>query len=262
MTGEENILLKAVLDDPNNDDPRFGYAGWCERQSDEPIKARAGFIRAQISLVNDFNSLSYEQWFDLANRAEKLRNTYSSDWAGSLNTLVDEYTFDRGFIALVALSAGSFLNRAAELLALAPIRHLKLTEVLPVAEELFASTHLENIVSLDISQCRLGDRHLAMLAESPVLQNLKWLSVADNNIGFDGADDLAGSALSMQLVYVDFYGNPVDPGGRYSMDNEVVLDSWLPEAGERLEAEHGYLAWLHRDVDTIHELVPDRFRLT
>ncbi len=262
MTEEENILLKAVLENPNNDVPRFGYADWCERQSDEVIEVRAEFIRTQMTLVNDFNSLSYGQWFDLANLEEKLRSAYKLEWADALNALVDEYTFDKGFVALVSVSARGFLDRAAQMFALAPIRHLKLTQVLPVFEELFASPFLSSIVSLDIERCNLDDGHLKRLAESPVLQNLKWLSVAENKLGLEGADALAGSALSEQLIYVNFYGNPVDPGGRYSTDNEFILDSWLPEAGKQLEAEHGYLRWLHRDADTIHEVVPNRFRLT
>lgn len=262
MIEEENILLKAVLDDPTNDVPRLAYADWCEQQSDETTKARAQFIRTQISLVNDFNSMSYSDWFDTAHLEEKLRNTYGSDWAGTLVTLVDEYAFDRGFIAFVKMSAVSFLERAEQLFSLAPIRHLKLTGVLPFADELFASPYLNNIISLDIDRCDLDDARLKTLAESPVLKHLKWLSVAENNLGFDGADALAASPLSGQLAYVNFFGNPVDPGGHYSTDNEFIMDSWLPEAGEQLEAKYGYLPWLHRDADTIYNVVPNRFRLT
>ncbi|CAN5236152.1 hypothetical protein BH10ACI1_BH10ACI1_31300 [soil metagenome] len=262
MTEKENELLKAILDDPNNDVPRLRYADWCEQQSDEATKARGQFIKMQISLVNDFDSMSYGDWFDASYLEENLRNNYSSIWAGSLVTLVDEYTFDRGFIALVTLSAAGFLERAEQLFTLAPIRHLKLTGVLPFADELFASPYLSNIVSIDIERCNLEDSHLKTLAESPELENLKWLSVAENNIGFEGADALAASALSKQLVYVNFFGNPVDPGGKYSTDNEFIMDSWLPEAGEQLEAKHGYLQWLHRDADTVYKLIPNRFRLT
>ena len=262
MTEGEITLLKAVLDDPNNDVPRLSYAEWCERQSDQPTKARAEFIRTQISLINDFKAMSYEQWFDLAHLEEKLRNIYKVEWAGELNALVDEYTFDKGFVAFAAVSGRGFLDRAAEIFALAPVRHLKLTQVISMADELFVSPYLSGIVSLDLDGCGLEDRHLAMLAAAPVLPNLKWLSVAQNNLGFDGADALAASPLSKQLIYANFYGNPFDPGGRYSADNEFILDSWLPEDGERLEAKHGYLAWLHRDADTIYEVAPNRFRLT
>ena len=262
MTEEETILLKAVLDDSDNDAPRLRYADWCEQQSDEAIRARAEFIRTQIKLVNQFSSMSYEQWFDAAHLVEKLRDTHRLDWAGTLVRLVEEYAFDKGFIAFVKMSGGGFLEHAPQLFDLAPIRHLKLTEVRSVADELFVSPHLSKIISIDMERCNLENRHLEMLAASPVLENLKWLSVAENNIGFDGIDALAASALSKQLVYVNFYGNPVDPGGQYSTDNEFIMDSWLPEAGKQLEAKHGYLPWLHRDADTTYEAVPDRFRLT
>lgn len=261
MTEEENILLQAVLDDPGNDEPRLRYADWCEQQSDETIKARAEFIRKQISLVNEFDSMEYGDWFDAAHLIENLQTTYSTDWAGTLTTLVDEYTFDRGFVELVKMSAVGFLERAEQLFTLAPIRHLKLTGVRPFVEDLFASPYLNKIISLDLERNDLNDNHLKTLAESPVLQNLKWLSVAENNIEIEGADALAGSALSEQLVYVNFYGNPVDPGEQYSKDNEAIIDSWLPESGKQLEAKHGHLQWLHRDAETVYKIEPDRFRL-
>lgn len=259
---KEDELLKAVLDNPDTDAPRLAYADWCEQQNDPPTKARAEFIRIQITMVNQINAMSYEQWFDSSHREEELRRTYRDTWAGALVTLVDKYTFSRGFIELITLSGGGFLDRAPQLFALAPILHLKLTEVRSVADELFASPHLRNIRSLDLDRCGLDNAHLKMLAESPVLEHLRWLSVAENNLSLEGADALAASPLSKRLVYVNFYGNPDDPGGKYAVDNEFIMDSWLPEEGQILESRHGFLPWLHRDAQTVYELVPDRFRLS
>ncbi|MEZ5426526.1 MAG: TIGR02996 domain-containing protein [Pyrinomonadaceae bacterium] len=262
MTEEEILLLQAVLNNPDEDPPRLDYANWCREQIDESTRARADFIRTQIMLVRQFNNLTYEDWFDAVHLEKRLRQTYSAGWAGTIATLVEDFTFNRGFIEMVTVSARRFLENAEQLLALAPIRHLKLTEVRSAASELFVSPYLGDIISMEIERCGLNDEYLKMLAESPVLKHLKWLSVAENDIGLDGADALAGSDLSKQLVYVNFYGNPVDPGGQYSRDNELIIDSWLPETGQQLEAKHGYLGWLHRNADTVYEAVPDRFRLT
>src|SRR5207237_4764608 len=110
--------------------------------------------------------------------------------------------------------------------------------------------HLNKIISIDLDRCGLSDEHLKMLSASRVLKNLKWVSVAENNIGLAGADALAASPRLKQLVYVNFYGNPVDPGGQYSTDNEFIMDSWLPDAGQELAAKHGVLSVLQRDADT------------
>jgi uncharacterized protein (TIGR02996 family) len=261
MTEEENLLLQAVLNDPNNDAPRLKYAHGCELQFEEVMKARAQFIRTQVSLVNNVNAMSYEDWFDASHIDENLRTTYGKDWVGKLDTLIDEYTFDRGFVACVAMPAVNFLHSANQIYSLTPIQHLKLTEVLPYIDELFASPYLNNVISLDIDRCDLGDNHIKTLAESPVLQNLKWLSIAENNLKLEGADTLAASALSEQLVYVNLYGNPEDPSGQYSTDNDLIMDSWLPESGKQLEAKYGHLQWLRRDAETIDDVVPNRFRL-
>lgn len=258
---KEDELLKAVLDSPDDDAPRLAYADWCEQQSDPQTRARGEFIRAQITLVNLGQGMPHEQKFELGYREETLERDYRLAWAGSLATLVDDFQYDRGFVELVALSARGFLDRAPQLFALAPIRHLKLTEVRIVADELFASPHLRKIRSLDISRCGLNDAHIKMLAESPELRQLRWLSVAENNIGFDGADALAASTQLKRLTYANFFGNPVNPCAKYSQENEFIMATWLPDEGKLLEARHGYVPWLHRDAQTIYDLVPDRFRL-
>ena len=47
---EESELLKAVLDNPDHDAPRLAFADWCEQQDAPSSRARAEFIRKQISL--------------------------------------------------------------------------------------------------------------------------------------------------------------------------------------------------------------------
>lgn len=258
---EQDELLQAVLENPDDDAPRLAYAAWCEQQSDEPTRVRGEFIRTQIRLVGQTN-LSYEDWFDLSNREEQLRKAYRTAWAGALVTLVNEFTFNRGFVEYISLSGRGFLDNAQQLYAVAPILHLKLSYVVGVFDELFASSHLRRIRSLDLERCGLTDQHIKRLAESPVLEHLRWLSLAENNLNIAGAEALAGSPLSKQLVYVNFYGNPVDPGGLYALDNEFIMDSWLPEEGKILESRHGFLPWLHRDAATIYEVVPNRFQLS
>lgn len=259
---EQDELRQAVLDNPDDDAPRLAYADWCEQQSDGPTRTRGEFIRAQLKLTGQIKSLTYEEWFDLSTREAELRKTYQSVWAGELGALVSDYTFNRGFVEFISLSAPRFLEHAPQLLSLAPIRHLKLSEVLWVLDDLLVSPYLRQIRSLDLERCGLLDEHVKKLAQSAVLDHLCWLSLAENNLSLAAAAALAESPLSKQLVYVSFYHNAVDPGGLYAADNEFIMDSWLPEEGKVLESQYGFLPWLHRDADTVYDVVPDRFQLT
>src|SRR2546430_1459649 len=146
---EQDDLLQAVLDNPDDDTPRLAYANWCDRQSDEPTKARGEFIRVQIEIaLMDTSAVNQGAASDLEHRASALSNSYGSAWAGPLVALVDHYAFDRGFVEIVTLSARAFLDHAPQLFTLAPIQHLNLTNVTEAADELFSSTYLRRIRSL------------------------------------------------------------------------------------------------------------------
>ncbi len=258
---EEEILLKALLEAPDDDAPRLAYAQWFDDRGTPPPDPRGAFIRVQIERVVLGQGGDQSVRNDLAYREEKLMTAYRAAWAGSIGPLVDAYEFDRGFIELVTLSAGDFLARAPVLFAAAPIRHLNLTDVAPVAEELFASSHLGAIRSLQMDNGGLSDAHLTMLATSPTITSLKWLSVAYNQLGFDGANALAASPTTRDLIYVNFHGNPLDPVAQFGFDDANIVGEWLPPEAEKLEAEHGYVPWLHRTAETVWDLVPDRFRV-
>jgi uncharacterized protein (TIGR02996 family) len=262
MTEEENILLKAVLDDPDNDAPRLRYADWCEQQSDEPTKARAEFILLQIEIAQMSSSVvdrggAYHQMY----RAMKLQDEYKTVWTSFFGAIIFSCEFNRGFVELVSLMARDFLDNAPQLFDLAPIYHLDLTNVITDAEEFFASTHLGRMRSLRMDNCNLEDRHLQLLAASPYVAELRWLSVRENRIGMPGIEALATSPNLKQLVYSDFSGNPVDPCEELGIDGEVVVTSWLPEAGQILESRHGTIPWLYRGGETISECHPSRFGL-
>jgi len=86
-----------------------------------------------------------------------------------------------------------------------------------------------------------------MLAASPHVANLRWLSVIDNHLGIAAAEALAGSSNLSNLKYAEFGGNPFDPAEQEGIDSGIVVANWLSDEGEALEARFGHLAWLHRD---------------
>jgi len=128
-----------------------------------------------------------------------------------------------------------------------PIRHLNLTSVEPVADELFQSPHLCKIITLALAECKLTDSHMKLLAESPYLGELPWLSLVLNNIGMTGAEYLAQSEGLGKLSYVNLYGNEVDPTEYLVVDQGVILERILPGEGEELEARFGPIYWLNSE---------------
>ena len=254
-------LLRAVLEEPDDDAPRLAYAAWCSAQTEPAEKARGEFIRTQIRLAALGEDGPLELRNDLGYEEQKLRRAYARVWAGELASLTDEYFFHRGFAAMAVLPARRFLEAGPRLFSLAPIRHLNMTDAAAAAAELFASPLLLPIRSMGLDDCGLRDSDMRALTESSRLPALRWLSLANNRLSLEGAEILAASALGKRLIYANLHGNPVDPGELYSLDDGRVVGAWLPEEGLGLERRHGRLAWLHSSGDTIWNLVPDRFRL-
>jgi uncharacterized protein (TIGR02996 family) len=257
----EAELLNAILEKPDEDAPRLACADWCEHQNDPALKARAEFIRAQLELVSAADLLSHEDWYFLSSRATDLLTAHRLRWDVELNSLVNDRSYHRGFIELVMLPASAFLARAPALFALAPIRHLDLVEAHHCAAELFASPYLDRILSLSLKRCALDDADLSLLAASRHLGELRWLSLAENEFGIEGIEALARSPGLNKLVHADFQGNRVDPGEQCSVDNDLIMDRLMPEAGEALERRFGRLVWLHTTGDTLKEAALDRFAL-
>lgn len=240
-------LLTAVLEHPELDEPRLAYASWCEEQGGEAAKARAEFIRAQIAINRtSLEVLNRGGAQALQRRVDELWSAYGSVWAEELSHFVEGYTFVRGFIGLIKISARSLIQNAAAIEASAPIQHMDLTGVRDVSEDLFMLPFLLKLHSLSMDNCGLYDFHLRLLADSPQVVRIGWLSVADNHLELGGAEALAESPNLKLLRFAEFRGNPVDPCEQLGWDSGVVVYAWLPPQGEQLEERYGYLPWLHR----------------
>ena len=160
--------------------------------------------------------------------------------------------FVRGFVEWVTLDARAFLTCAPELYRRAPIRHLDLTGVKPVAAELFGSPHLARLVSLGLAQNELGDAEATLLARSPQLGKLAWLDLNHNTIGEAGLDALAASDRLPRLAYLRFDHNRApDPTPAHADEYDATST-----AATALQAKHGKRDWL--DARPRPEWPPDR----
>ena len=270
---ENQSLLKAVLEKPDDDAPRLAYADWCEKQTDEIVRARGEFIRLDIELpkLNYGNWQPGEDsdqsarvrlngnWITKSGRWYELIKQYGSIWASPFKSMAAEWEFNRGFVAGVKLSAQSFLENGRRLIDAAPIKLISLTEVLPVASELLASPLLDNFGALNLMLNGLTDDHVTALIQSPHLKNLWWLALGNNKIGFAGVEALAKSPHFRQLVFLGLTGNPCDPMESVSVEGLGIQDIRDTPEGELLERKYGPIPWLHYLTNSVANHPPSPF---
>jgi hypothetical protein len=228
-------LMQAVVDAPTEDAPRAAYARAVAATDPE----RAELIDIQLELARADRAHTGPPP-GLSNRQVVLLRTHGARWAADVQPLVDKWQFLRGFPEVVTLDAARFLTVAPELYRRAPVLHLDLTGVKPVATELFQSPHLDRIRSLSLLHNGIGDAELAALAASPHLGNLAWLQLSNNKIGAAGLEALAASRNLPRLGYVGFATNAIPDPTPHHADE---YDATSPVA-EELQRKYGPRPWL------------------
>lgn len=254
----ETELLKLVLAKPDDDAPRLAYAEWCAAQPDPVWKARAELIRLQLAA-----SRHGQRFGGPAAGARQLIAIHGPRWiaSGGLTPLALDAEFVRGFPECVTVKARTWMEKAPELRAMAPIRHLNLVGCIGNFPEAIQSETMEGIRSISIRQQGIVDSDLEALATSLHLHSLRWLSVAENAVTEAGAVAIAVTQRLPELRWVNFHENPFDPNERYSHDQGAVVESWLPPDGEALERRFGRLRWLRSGAENIYDTEPDRFTI-
>ncbi|HEX3764856.1 MAG TPA: hypothetical protein VHW23_39440 [Kofleriaceae bacterium] len=228
-------LMQAIVDAPADDAPRVAYARAVAANDPE----RAELIDIQLELARARRAHT-EDGHDGLVREEILLRQHGARWAADVQPLVDKWQFLRGFTDVVTLAAERFLTVAPELYRRAPVLHLNLTKVKPVAAELFRSPHLARIRSLSLLHNGLGDAEVAALAASPYLANLAWLNLGNNKIGAAGVEAIAASRHLPHLGYVGLATNAIpDPTPRHADE----YDAASPVA-EALQRTYGPRPWL------------------
>jgi uncharacterized protein (TIGR02996 family) len=233
--------LRGVLAAPDDDAPRLAFA---QAAQDAGDRERAEFIRIQVEYVQYLRAGSHGR-FEPFQRERQLESTHRKEWAGPIETRVRAYNFGRGFVERISMDAREFLSSAAELYELAPIRRLILRNAADVSEELFASPHLDRIVSLAFEGPPIGDDGARRLAASPHVRKLAWLSLERSNITSTGLEALAASTNLPGLQYVNFFGNPVELDATEHVGEENGQVVWIEVGLTEIEKRHGRKVWLH-----------------
>ncbi|MBM3981010.1 MAG: TIGR02996 domain-containing protein [Planctomycetes bacterium] len=178
-------LMRAVLADPGADAPRLAYATWLKSNGDPD---RAEFIRVQCArAAKDRFDPARER---LEKKEQALLKKHDARWRGELPEWArTSARFQRGFVGTVGIDLDTFVKRAAELMALAPVQGLALSS----------------------SGASAGG--VRALAKCPQTARLTSLSISYNDVGDAGAKALAASPLFASLTHLGLYSCGITDAG-------------------------------------------------
>jgi uncharacterized protein (TIGR02996 family) len=234
----EAELLSCIYSALDDDRPRLVYADFLQEQGRGP---RAELIRSQCALER---SVGVERTRLEALNAVLLKKHFSQakTWAALKKIPARNWTFRRGFVDGVQLSATRFVELAEELFRLVPtlqrvrfpeasnettalagcawLARLKVIDLskmctcgsCPIENELevlFQSSHLSNVEELNLADNPLGSRGVLALAKSTALPSLRTLNLARTQVGKVGVAALLKASLSAHLELLDLTGNDV-----------------------------------------------------
>jgi hypothetical protein len=244
---ELDRLHANVLANPEPDEPRVAYAN--EVAASDP--ARAELVRVQLDNIRSLRAQesvgSRTHWYT---RERALLEQHKDAWARPVTDIpsVQFVKFYRGFVEQVRMSARDFLAHGERLYGRAPVLHLDLVELKPLAAEVFQSPLLARIHSMRLWRNHLGDREMALLAASPHVGRLRWLDLTYNKIGNAGIEALSASSNLPALRYVDLADNPAENptpriGETDTLSNEIMHVD-VPQVARDLEQRFGKKPWL------------------
>jgi uncharacterized protein (TIGR02996 family) len=238
MTGDD-AFLQSICENPDDDAHRLIYADWLEDRGDSDSLARAEFIRLQLE-IERLSSSDPQHGQRLA-RGQLLLAMHEQSWVASeLRGLAQRGVFRRGFVEKVSLPAEIFLQRADELLALAPVREVHLLGALDHCRNLALMPQLRRLRGLDLHANHLNEHAIDLLFRSPYLDQLTHVDLSNNEISFrtgwkpfamaplpclnhlnlglnhlgvQSMETLGASPILTQLTSLDLHGNRIlSPG--------------------------------------------------
>ncbi len=254
-TDDEAALIKAVIENPDDDAPRLAYADWCDQRGDP----RGRFIRVQLELAPIEYDQEKENRWPLKYESMALLEKHGHEWMPSQHPHIIKCKMHRGFVAGIDITATSFLNHFADMSALYPIQYVDVLDLVPHARAVLTSPHLRRLTSLGVHDGDITDDDLKAFSQSPFVANLWWLDLSDNHITQEGVEALITSPFLKKLGFVALDTNPCNPVETASFGEEVLAYKHMPEAGRKLIERFGPIKWLyHRDSANAYAVVGRR----
>jgi anti-anti-sigma factor len=157
----EAAFLDDIVSSPDEDAPRLIFADWLEDRGRPGDAGRAEFIRVQCAPG------------ERGAREQELLTAHGDAWAAPLHTFLRGWEFRRGFIEEVFLSAGAFLDHAADLFRWTPARRVRLTTIRGFLPLLSRCPHLSRVRELSIDRSTTPKEEIDVLIQSPYLAGTK-----------------------------------------------------------------------------------------
>ena len=203
---------------------------------------------------------------------DALLNEYLSSlasWREGFDTCAktwqSEVVFAQGLPIELTIKAQDFINNAAEIVTMMPLRHLNLQAV-AAAPDVFQVPQLAQIASIDGSTQSWSGEPINALAASLQLTNLRWLDLSSSHLTDADVEVLAASTNLRKLEHIDLTRNPcrnpVDAAAGYGSDEygKIVWESVnLPEYGRELEERYGRIEWLRALENFMEKHPPKRY---
>jgi uncharacterized protein (TIGR02996 family) len=238
--GIEEVLLRDIIDHPDDDTPRLVYADWLEEHGPPQVAERAEFIRLQCQLGQMPEEADDRP--DLERRCRVLLRRHRSEWLGTLAAPEFKARFRRGFVDHVDIDAARFCQEGDGLLSGTTVRQVTLVETRPEAfavlttvealgrlnglgvrppkvrpvdppsgypvasgnfTGLVHSPHLSSLRALDISGWRFQQDDCQALGSSPRLERLERLSLAGTLMPLESVAAIANSSRLPRLDTFD-----------------------------------------------------------
>jgi uncharacterized protein (TIGR02996 family) len=231
-------LFQAILDEPDDDALRLVYADWLE-ENGQP--ERAEFIRVQILLSkigNDKRSRAR-----LETQQAELLTEHKEEWLAPLMPFAftdmsdDPCEFRRGFVECMDLEGEAFVEQAADILLLTPLRIGRFPDQEEYGE-LAACPYLARFRELDFTMsglsasfrpslligsrylkdleilklcgyddnCHLDVQGLEALVKTPHLKRLRHLDLGHNWFGDEGVEILVRAKRLSALTHLSLEG--------------------------------------------------------
>jgi uncharacterized protein (TIGR02996 family) len=193
---DDQVLLRAIIEAPQDDAPRLVYADWLEERGAPGDAERAEFIRLQLAMAA--LQRGEPKWMGLRRREYALWLAHRDAWVSHLPKLARwecRPEFERGFVEMLSCTVSQFLKVAAGTVRATPLRRLRLTcmarEQAARLADLVRCPHLARITDLELSHLRISDRGARELASCPYLGKVTRLRVwANHHLGEDGRQAL------------------------------------------------------------------------
>jgi uncharacterized protein (TIGR02996 family) len=268
---EREGLLRAIIENPEDDTPRLVYADWLEEHGDPD---RAEFIR--IGCQKEREEFDSPRWNELKARASEMEYRNRKRWLKDLPELPKRFSWwdwRRGFVeGLSVPGLAPFQREEKRLRSTIPLLSLALTvgtnfksfekaTCLKGLRRLLVGGRLGDVGVGSLGRCShlAGVRELTLhghgitpvgaryLADSPHLADLTFLELgANHGIGDEGARAIAQSVHLTRLTRLNLYNADIgneglaalaSSGNLFGLTHLLLMNNRISDAGARALAD-------------------------